>query len=98
MKKAIASVNTYLKTNRTKGLKEIWGNLRLKLTGHFNYYGLSGNFEGVMNYYGSVRKLAFKWLNRRGGKKSFNWEEFEEYLTFNPLPKPKLTYAIYNTW
>lgn len=98
MRKAIISMNTYLKTNRTRQIKEIWENLKLKLTGHYNYYGVSGNFGRIMSYYKDVRKLAFKWLNRRGGKRSFIWEEFDEYLTFNPLPKPKLTYAIYNTW
>lgn len=99
MKKAIVSVNTYLKTNRTKGLKEIWDNLKLKLTGHYNYYGVSGNFGRIMSYYEDVRKLTFKWLNRRGGqRRSFSWEGFEKYISFNPLPKPKLTYAIYNTW
>lgn len=51
-------------------------------------------------YIGStkVRQLALKWLNRRSDRKSFNWEEFEEHITNNPLPLPKLTYAIYNTW
>lgn len=99
MRKAILSMNTYLKTNRTRQLKEIWDNLKLKLAGHYNYYGVSGNFGRIMSYYEDVRKLTFKWLNRRGGqRRSFNWEGFEQYLSFNPLPKPKLTYAIYNTW
>ena len=98
MEKAITSVSTYLKTNRTRGLKTIWQNLKLKLTGHYNYYGLSGNYQSLKSFYGSTKASAFKWLNRRGGKQSFGWEEFEKYLKFNPLPKPKLTYAIYNTW
>lgn len=99
MRRAIIGVNTFLKTNRTRQLKEIWDNLKLKLLGHYNYYGVSGNFDRIKSYYEDVRKLTFKWLNRRGGqRRSFSWEGFEKYLSFNPLPKPKLTYAIYNTW
>lgn len=99
MRKAIIGVNAYLKANRTRQPKEIWANLKLKLAGHYNYYGVSGNFGRIKSYYEDVRKLTFKWLNRRGGqRRSFSWEGFEKYLSFNPLPKPKLTYVIYNTW
>lgn len=98
MRKALMAMNIFLKQNRTLRLKETWDILKLKLSGHYNYYGVSGNFQRIKSYYEDVRRLTFKWLNRRGGKKSFNWEGFEKYLTFNPLPKPKLTYVIYNTW
>lgn len=96
--RAITAIGAFLKRNRTKQTKEIWDNLSLKLTGHYNYYGVSGNFEEIKRFYESTKALVFKWLNRRSWKKSFNWEEFGEYLNHNPLPKPKLTYAIYNTW
>lgn len=96
--RAITAIGAFLKQDRTKQMKEIWDNLSLKLTGHYNYYGVSGNFEEIKRFYESTKALVFKWLNRRSWKKSFNWEKFEEYLNHNPLPKPKLTYAIYNTW
>lgn len=96
--RAMIAMNTFLKERRTRQMKEIWNDLRLKLVGHYNYYGVSGNFEGIKRFYEQTRSLALKWLNRRSWKKSFNWEKFEEYLIHNPLTKPKLTYAIYNTW
>jgi len=96
--RAITAIGAFLKQNRTKQMKEIWDTLSLKLTGHYNYYGVSGNFEEIKRFYESTKALVFKWLNRRSWKKSFDWEDFEEYLNHNPLPKPKLTYAIYNTW
>lgn len=98
LKVAIEATRTYLKTHRTAKLEKTWEMLKLKLTGHYNYYGISGNIEQLKVYYYKVRQLTFKWLNRRSDRKSFNWEEFEERLKENPLPLPKLTYAIYNTW
>lgn len=78
-------------------LKDLWKSIALKLKGHYNYYGLSGNFESIKSYYEYVRQIIFKWTNRRSQKKSWNWDEFNKYLITYPLPKPKLTYVLYNT-
>lgn len=96
---SLKDLNLWLKTVRNKlKLPDIWKLLALKLQGHYNYYGLSGNFEGIKSFYCRVEKLAFMWTNRRSQKASWNWESFRKYLNQHPLPKPKLTYAIYNTW
>lgn len=99
MKRAIVTMNAWLKRIRnSEQTEEIWEKLTVKLTGHYNYYGVSGNFESLKRYSQKVRRLTLKWMNRRSRKKSWNWEEFDKYLTLYPLPRPKLTYAIYNTW
>lgn len=99
MNRAIVSMNTWLKGIRNLVATEtIWEKLSQKLTGHYNYYGISGNFAAINRYYHRTRRLTLKWMNRRSRKKSWNWKEFEAYLTTYPLPTPKLTYAIYNTW
>lgn len=99
MSRAIKGMGTWLRSIRNLlKLGDIWKLLKLKLQGHYNYYGLSGNFEGIQRYYRKVLSLVFKWMNRRSQKRSWNWKTFWEYLEKNPLPEPKLTYAIYNTW
>lgn len=99
MSRAIVTMNKWLKGLRNLGSTEmIWEKLCAKLTGHYNYYGISGNFAAINRYYHRTRRLTFKWMNRRSRKKSWNWKEFKTYLTTYPLPTPKLTYAIYNTW
>lgn len=99
MSRAIKGMGVWLRSIRNL-LKagEIWKLLRLKLQGHYNYYGLSGNFESIKSYYRKTLSLIFKWMNRRSQKRTWNWNTFWEYLGKNPLPEPKLTYAIYNTW
>ena len=95
----MVGMNLWLKGVRNLTiLKSIWEMLALKLQGHYNYYGVSGNLESIKGFYEKTLNLTFKWLNRRSQKKSWNMESFRKYLETYPLPKPKLTYAIYNTW
>lgn len=97
--RSMVFLNSWLKKVRNQmPLRNIWQILALKLQGHYNYYGVSGNFESIKSFYQQSRRIIFKWMNRRSQKKSWNWKGFERYLSTYPLPKPKLTYAFYNTW
>lgn len=99
MNRSVESMKTWLKRVRNVlPVEKIWPTISSKLHGHYNYYGVSGNFESIQRYYGKTRYLVFKWLNRRSQKRTWNWDGFLKYLETYPFPKPKLTYAIYNTW
>ncbi len=96
---AIKAQNQWFKSIRNRTiLPNIWNTLASKLRGHYQYYGVSGNFESIQSYYNQNIKLAYKWMNRRSQKKTWNYEEFSDYLKRHSLPQPKVTYAIYNTW
>ncbi|RLD57352.1 MAG: hypothetical protein DRJ01_13955 [Bacteroidetes bacterium] len=86
----------WLKKIRNKEkTKEWWKTLRAKLNGHFQYYGVSGNFRGIANYYKITIRLVHKWLNRRSQKRKMNWENFYRYLTHYPLPCPQIRHNFY---
>ena len=90
-------MNIWLKSVRNLvELKEWWKVLELKLLGHYLYYGMSGNIRWLQNYYYQTVRLAFKWINRRSQKKSYNWDQFHRFILFNPLPKPKIYHSLYN--
>ena len=92
-------LNQYLKKIRNiQKPKEIWKTLNSKLTGHYNYYGISGNFNSIKTYYNQAIKITYKWMNRRSQKKSFNWQKFNAYLEKYPLRKPTLVFNMYNIW
>jgi hypothetical protein len=45
-----------------------------RLRGHFNYYGVAGNSSSLWRVHNRAIKCAFKWPNRRGGRRrSFTW-------------------------
>jgi len=76
-------------------LKEWWQVLRLKLLGHYHYYGISGNAPAMQEYYTRTLKLAHKWINKRSQKKSYNWQQFWKFVKYNPLPLPKIYHLTY---
>jgi group II intron reverse transcriptase/maturase len=96
-RKKIGEMQDWLKAQRNMlKLKDLWKVIAAKLRGHYQYYGISGNYRGVYRYYICTIKLVFKWLNRRSQCKSFNWEQFLMYLKKYPLPKPFIAHKLYN--
>lgn len=68
------AMNTWLKEIRNfVKLEDWWQVLRLKLIGHYNYYGISGNIVGIRKFYKKSISLAYKWINRRSQKRSYNF-------------------------
>jgi len=61
-----------------------------KLQGHFNYYGVSGNYESLRRFYYQSCHIVFKWLNRRTQRKSCNWAGFGEMLRHFRIPRPRI--------
>lgn len=91
----VKEMNTWLKKVRNlMPIKDIWTTLKQKLRGHYQYFGIGGNFRKLANYYYHVNRLVFKWMNRRSQRESFTWPEFVKYRSKYPLPLPK----IYHTY
>jgi group II intron reverse transcriptase/maturase len=94
------AMNEWLKSVRNLvTLDQWWEVLKLKLAGHYYYYGMSGNKVMITKFYQGVSKLAYKWMNRRSQKKSCTYEKYCQYFK-NTLPKPKiyhLTYTLSST-
>ena len=65
------------------------------LVGYFHYYGISDNSEKIWDFQDKMKKLLYKWLNRRSQKRSFNWENFNCFLKDFPLVRPKIYVSIY---
>jgi group II intron reverse transcriptase/maturase len=86
----------WIKKIRSKlKLKEWWPTLKSKLIGHYNYFGVSGNYRCLKQFYNRIFWLVFKWINRRSHKKSMPYDIYCNYLQLNPLPMPRICYALY---
>lgn len=86
----------WLKANRTKDIKDIMSRLNRSLVGYYNYYCITDNLRAVRNFQDTVKKLLFKWMNRRSQRKSFTWDKFNLFLRKYPLATPKIKVNIYN--
>ncbi len=99
-KKFIAKLRIFkewLKKARTLKTRELWGIAATKLRGHYNYYGVTDNYRGIMRFDQAVKRLLFKWLNRRGKRGCLNWEKFNVMLKRFPLPKPRIMVSMFGS-
>nr|AAR87119.1 ID272-like protein [Caedibacter taeniospiralis] len=89
-------LNLWLKSIRNVlPTKEWWKILKAKLRGHFEYYGVSGNYPSIAKYYSIAMRQTLKWLNRRSQKRKMNWWDFNKYVERHPLPRPRINHIFY---
>jgi len=65
------------------------------LVGYFHYYGITDNSERIGDFQYKMKKLLFKWLNRRSQKRSYTWDNFSELIKNFPIAKPRIYVSIY---
>ena len=91
---ACRRIKDWIRENRHLKGREFIAGLNRRLNGHYNYYGLRGNSRSLWRYFQWAIGCAFKWLNRRGGKRrSFTWQAFTIALSRLGVAKPRITEA-----
>lgn len=89
---ACRRIKIWIKENRHLPGREFFRRLNARLRGHYNYYGLRGNYRSLRRFYDWAIECTFKWLNRRGGKRrSFNWTIFVQALDRMKVMRPCIT-------
>ena len=66
--------------------------LSMILIGHYNYYGVRGNFDQLKQFYYAVWKMWYRTLNRRS-QKGFKFQRYELLVKQFPLPRPRITHS-----
>ena len=85
----------WLRKNRHLPLKEQYKMLCLKVRGHYQYYGISGNYRAINNIYHYAKRYWKYWLSRRSHKGYINWDKFViSILDRLPVPKPRIIHYI----
>jgi RNA-directed DNA polymerase len=67
-----------------------------RLRGHFNYFGVNGNFQSLLRLIEATKRAWYKWLCRRSQRKRLTWERFTDLLRQRPLPRPRITVRIWS--
>lgn len=94
-KQKVQEFKIWIKENRNLPLQEIMATVKRKLTGHYNYYGITDNSMSIERYRHEVDLLLIKWLNRRSQKKSYRNKGFTTMMKYFDLPKPRIKVNIY---
>jgi len=93
-KASIQKMKKWIKSNRTRPINDIWKEVRIKLIGHYRYYGVTDNSDMINNYLYKTKKMLFKWLNRRSQKNSYTLKKFNKLLKARQLPEPMIYVRI----
>lgn len=91
LKNSIDNITKWIKENRDLKMREFFSQLNSKLRGHYNYYGIIGNYSSLQFFFYQVILLLKKWLNRRSQKPSYNWPGFKAMLEHYKIEKPRIT-------
>jgi RNA-directed DNA polymerase len=68
----------------------LFAKLNQKLRGYWQYYGIRGNYKSLHDFFHHIRKILYKWLNRRSQKRSYNIAGFRALLEDFRLIKPRI--------
>jgi len=63
------------------------------LRGHFNYYGVPGNFSALKSFCRHVRRLWHRALQRRSQRGRWTKAKHDAFDARFPLPRPRITQA-----
>jgi len=95
LRRAKQAIYDWCRRHRHQPVKAQHAALSRRLRGHFNYFGVSGNFRSLLRLVEATKRAWYKWLCRRSQRKRLNWERFTDLLRQKPLPHPRITVRIW---
>jgi RNA-directed DNA polymerase len=94
LRRAMKRVWQWCQKNRHTPLAQQYRKLSQKLKGHYQYYGIRGNYEKLASFFTHVDKAWRYWLSRRSSESNIPWEKFHKLQAYFPLPKPRIVKGI----
>jgi len=91
--RSLKRATVWCRLNRHRSVREQWQSLRLKLQGHYGYFGTTGNFRALQTFYRGVQHTWRKWLDRRSQRSRMPWERMHVLLRYYPLPPPRIMHS-----
>ena len=95
--RAIRNVYGWCRRHRHLTIKEQHAALMKRVSGHYNYFGVSGNLRCLKAVAQHVPRAWHKWLNRRSQRARLTWERFADLLRDFPLPTPRIVVKIWGS-
>lgn len=96
LRKKVDAMKMWLAEHPHEGKATIWAKVNAKLQGHYQYYGVTDNTNSIRTYAWIVRRLLYRWCNRRGQRLSYTWTAFQQMLQYYPLAVPRLRVNLYH--
>jgi group II intron reverse transcriptase/maturase len=88
------AAKAWLRTRLTEPIAGTMERINRALSGHNNYYGVSGNYRGIQNFWKYVKYECYRMFNRRHQKKSMKYEKYLRIWKYY-VKEPHLTTDIW---
>jgi group II intron reverse transcriptase/maturase len=90
LRRAIVAITEWCRRHRHDPVKEQHAALTRRIQGHYNYFGVNGNFRCLQQVRYAAERAWYKWLCRRSQRTRLNWDRFNNLLKVLPLPRPRI--------
>jgi group II intron reverse transcriptase/maturase len=93
-RRGLRRLSLWCQDHRHDPVKQQHAALSQKLHGHYAYYGVTGNFRALAQFFEQTKRIWYKWLSRRNSR-GISWKRMNEILTAHPLPRPRVVHSVY---
>lgn len=90
--RALRGVYEWCRWNRHRPIPEQHARLSRMMTGHFAYYGITGNSLRLSWYADRVKHIWIHWLGRRSRGVRGGWKKYHVLLQRHALPSPRIVH------
>jgi hypothetical protein len=59
---------------------------KARIQGHLNYYAITDNARSCSRYLYHATRILRRWLNRKGQRKAYNWDQYNDVLRYVQWP------------
>jgi len=95
LRRSVQAIADWCRRHRHLPVKAQHAALTRRIRGHFNYFGISGNFRSLLLLVEQAKRAWYKWLRRRSQHAHLNWERYGALLKRFPLPRPRIAVRIW---
>ena len=97
LRRCIKTIADWCRKNRHLKRMEQYRILSVKLEGHYQYFGVTGNMRMLSRFRQAVILAWKRWLSRRSEQRHLCWQKFYRKLEANPLPRPHIPKSVYRS-
>jgi RNA-directed DNA polymerase len=94
LKRALSALSEWCRKDLHLPIKEQHQRLSQKLRGHYGYYGIIGNFYGLLEFRETARGIWRRHLSRRRRDGDVTWAEFLRMEKRYSLPRARVVHGL----
>jgi group II intron reverse transcriptase/maturase len=87
-KKKLAEIKDYIRKNRHE--KDLVARVKRVVQGYLNYFAINDNGRRISQFVHEVKRMLYKYLNRRSQRRSLDWPRFTEILKKEKFPEARI--------